>query len=316
MTRHTGKILLGTALSATLSIAQAQFPEKPINYIIPFGPGGESDISARMQQPFFQELTGRDLVVQYKPGGGGAVGWAQLNSLGGDGYTIMGTNLPHIIMQPMQKDVGYTTDELTNFYFFHYTPDAIVVPADSPFQTLQDLIDAAKAAPGTVTFSGSGTFSANHIAKERFDAMADIRTTYIPFGGTGPSVTALLGEQVSASWGYTTVGAAQGDRVRLLAVAMEERHPAFPDVPTFRELGYDLVSGAYRGMAVPDSTPEEVRRQLSDLFDQVNRNPEFRQRMLDNGFAMIDIPYDQVGDFLAEREAEYEAIADSMGLGQ
>lgn len=316
MTRYLGKILLGTALSATLGIAQAQFPEKPINYIIPFGPGGESDISARMQQPFFQELTGRDLVVQYKPGGGGAVGWAQLNSLGGDGYTIMGTNLPHIIMQPMQKDVGYTTDELTNFYFFHYTPDAIVVPADSPFQTIQDLIDAAKAAPGTVTFSGSGTFSANHIAKERFDAMADIQTTYIPFGGTGPSVTALLGEQVSASWGYTTVGAAQGDRVRLLAVAMEERHPAFPDVPTFRELGYDLVSGAYRGMAVPDSTPEEVRRQLSDLFDQVNQNPEFRQRMLDNGFAMIDIPYDEVGDFLAERQAEYEAIADSMGLGQ
>lgn len=314
MTRHLGKILLGTALSATLGIAQAQFPEKPINYIIPFGPGGESDISARMQQPFFQELTGQDLVIQYKPGGGGAVGWAQLNSLGGDGYTIMGTNLPHIIMQPMQKDVGYTTDELTNFYFFHYTPDAIVVTADSPFESLQDLIDAAEAAPGTVTFSGSGTFSANHIAKERFDAMAEIQTTYIPFGGTGPSVTALLGEQVAASWGYTTVGSAQGDQVRLLAVAMEERHPAFPDVPTFKELGYDLVSGAYRGMAVPDSTPEEVRQQLSDLFDQVNRNPEFRQRMLDNGFAMIDIPHDQVGDFLAERQAEYQAIADSMGL--
>lgn len=314
MTRHLGKILLGTALSATLGVAQAQFPEKPINYIIPFGPGGESDISARMQQPFFQELTGQDLVIQYKPGGGGAVGWAQLNSLGGDGYTIMGTNLPHIIMQPMQKDVGYTTDELTNFHFFHYTPDAIVVTADSPFQSLQDLIDAAKAAPGTVTFSGSGTYSANHIAKERFDALADIRTTYIPFGGTGPSVTALLGDQVAAAWGYTTVGSAQGDRVRLLAVAMEERHPAFPDVPTFKELGYDLVSGAYRGMAVPDSTPEEIRRQLSDLFAQVNRNPEFRQRMLDNGFAMIDIPYDEVGDFLAERQAEYQAIADSMGL--
>ncbi len=314
MSCHFCKLLLGAALSATVATAGAEFPEKSINYIIPFGPGGESDISARFQQPFFQELTGRDLVIQYKPGGGGAVGWAQLNSLGDDGYTIMGTNLPHIIMQPMQKDVGYTTDELTNFYFFHYTPDAIVVAADSPFQTLQDLIDAAKAAPGTVTFSGSGTFSANHIAKERFDQLADITTTYIPFGGTGPSVTALLGEQVSASWGYTTVGAAQGDQVRLLAVAMEERHPAFPDVPTFKELGYDLVSGAYRGMAVPASTPEEVRRQLSDLFDQVNRNPEFRQRMQDNGFAMIDIPYDQVGDFLAERQAEYEAIADSMGL--
>jgi tripartite-type tricarboxylate transporter receptor subunit TctC len=217
-------------------------------------------------------------------------------------------------MQPMQKDVGYTTEELANFYFFHYTPDAVVVTADSPHQTLQDLIEAATSAPGTVTFSGSGTYSANHIAKERFDQMADIQTTYIPFKGTGASVTALLGKQVQAAWGYTTVGAAQGNKVRMLAVAMDERHPAFPDVPTFKELGFDLVSGAYRGMAVPASTSEEVRRQLSDLFDQVNNTPEFRQKMTDAGFAVIDVPYDEVEAFLAERRQEYETIAESMGL--
>lgn len=313
----TGALLsgiLGLALATTAAFAE--YPEKPINYIIPFGPGGESDISARMQQPYFQELTGQDLVIQYKPGGGGAVGWSQLNGMAGDGYTIMGTNLPHIIMQPMQKDVGYTTDELANFYFFHYTPDAIVVTADSTYQSLQELIDAAKAAPGTVTFSGSGTYSANHIAKERFDRMAGITTTYIPFKGTGASVTALLGKQVQAAWGYTTVGAAQGDKVRLLAVAMDERHPSFPDVPTFGELGFDLVSGAYRGMAVPDSTPEDIREKLSDLFGQVNHNPEFRQKMTDAGFAVIDVPYDEVDAFLAERRQEYEAIAEDMGLGQ
>ncbi|MDX1606878.1 MAG: tripartite tricarboxylate transporter substrate binding protein [Candidatus Competibacterales bacterium] len=314
MPRPFGKILLGAALSATLASAQAEFPEKPVNYIIPFGPGGESDISARMQQPFFQELTGQDLVIQYKPGGGGAVGWSQLNTMPADGYTIMGTNLPHIVMQPMQKDVGYTTDELANFFFFHYTPDAIVVTADSPFQTLQDLIDAANAMPGAVTFSGSGTYSANHIAKERFDRMANITVTYVPFKGTGASVTALLGKQVQAAWGYTTVGVAQGDKVRLLAVAMEERHPAFPDVPTFRELGYDLVSGAYRGMAVPNDTPQEMRQQLSDLFGQINQDPAFRQKMTDGGFAMIDVPLDEVEAFLAERRAEYEAIAQEMGL--
>src|SRR5210317_2196694 len=91
--------------------ALAEYPDKPISYIIPFGPGGESDITARHQQPFFKEKFGQDVVISYKPGGGGAVGWAQLNSIKGDGYTIMGTNLPHIIVKPLQKDVGFKTDD-------------------------------------------------------------------------------------------------------------------------------------------------------------------------------------------------------------
>ncbi len=306
--------LITLAAVLAMGTAQAEYPERPINYIIPFGPGGESDITARFQQSYFRDLTGQELVIQYRPGGGGAVGWAQLNSLTGDGYTIMGTNLPHIILQPMQQDMGYTTDDLVNVYFFHYTPDAVLVPIDSPYQTLDDLIEAAQATPGALTFSGSGTYSANHVAKERFDTMAGITTTYIPFGGTGPSVTALLGNQVTGSWGYTTVGAQHEGQVRMLAVAMEERHPAFPEVPTFRELGYDLVSGAYRGIGVPDSTPEDIRQRLSDLIDQINRDPAFEQQMLDGGFAMLYVPYDQVDAFLAERKTELEAVAKEMGI--
>ena len=296
--RGLGAALLG----ATLAFAQgaaAEYPDQPVNYIIPFGPGGESDVTARMQQPFFKDMTGQELVIQYKPGGGGAVGWSQLNSAEGDGYTIMGVNLPHIVLQPMRKDVGYKTEDVTSVYWFHYTPDAIVVKAESPYKTLQDLIDAAKAAPGTVTFSGSGTFTANHTAKERFDKMAGIVTTYIPFKGTGAAVTALLGDQVQAEWGYSTVGAKQGEKVRMLAVAMEERHPRFPDVPTFKELGFDLVSGAYRGIAVPASTPEAVRQQLSAAIDRINKDPAFIKQMQDGGFAVLNVPYDQVDEFMA-----------------
>src|SRR3546814_10733834 len=95
--------------------------------------------------------------------------------------------------------------------------------------------------------------------------MAGIQTTYVPFKGTGAAVTALLGEQVSAEWGYTSVGASHKDQVRMLAVAMDERHPQFPDVPTFNELGYELSSGAYRGVAVPKSTPEELDRKSTRL---------------------------------------------------
>src|SRR5690606_2872018 len=102
---------------ATPAVAQS-YPEKPINYIIPFGPGGESDITARHQQAFFGKMFGKELVIEYKPGGGGAVGWSQLNDYQGDGYTWMGVNLPHIVVQPMEKDVGYKTDDLTIVYMF------------------------------------------------------------------------------------------------------------------------------------------------------------------------------------------------------
>lgn len=304
------------AVAVPMGTASAEYPEKPVDYIIPFGPGGESDITARLQQPFFKDLTGEELVIQYKPGGGGAVGWSQLNTMEGDGYTIMGTNLPHIVLQPMQKAVGYTTNGLANVYFFHYTPDAIVVAADSPFQSLDDLIQAAKDAPGSVTFSGSGTFSANHVAQTRFDKLAGIQTTYIPFKGTGAAVTALLGNQVRAEWGYTTVGATQGEQVRLLAVAMEERHPAFPEVPTFKELGFDLVGGAYRGIAVPDSTSVELRQQISAIVGQINQDAQFRQKMLDGGFALVDVPYSEIDAFMEEREAEYQTAAQDMGVSQ
>ena len=288
----------------------------PVSYIIPFGPGGESDISARLQQPCFAEKCGQEMVVSYQPGGGGAVGWASLNGLNGDGQTIMGVNLPHIIIKPAQKDVGFTTAGLNTFYMFHYTPDAIVVPAGSPYQSLSDLIADAKANPAQVTMSGSGKASANHLAQIKFDKMAGIQTTYVPFKGTGASSAALLGNQVKAQWGYTTVGAKQGDAVRMLAVAMAERHPLFPDVPTFKELGFDMIGGAYRGIALPDSASAETTQKWSDMIGEINADPKFRQAMLDGGFALLDIGADEMADFMAARSAEYLADAREAGLIQ
>ena len=309
-------VLAGSALAVAGIGVVAAFPDKPVDYVIPFGPGGESDISARFQQPFFKDKFGQDLVVSYKPGGGGAAGWAELNTYGGDGHKIMGINLPHVVIQPAQNDVGYTTDGLVPVYWFHFTPDAIVVRADSEFETLEDLVGFAKENPGKVVFSGSGKGSANHLAQVAFDKLAGVQTTYVAFKGTGASVTAALGGQVSAIWGYTTVGAAQGDQVRMLAVAMEERHPLFPDVPTFKELGYDLLGGAYRGIAVSSETPEELRTTWSDMIAEINADPEFQKKMLDGGFAMIDIPYAQMGEFMEARKSAYIEAARSAGILQ
>src|SRR6056297_1041438 len=308
------KIGATLAITAALTTTASAELEGPVSYIIPFGPGGESDISARFRQPFFKDKFVQEMVVSDQPGGGGAVGWASLNGWNGDGQTIMGLNLPHIVIKPAQKDVGFTTEGLNTFYMFHFTPDAIVVTADSPYQTLEDLVADAKANPAQVTMSGSGKASANHLAQIKFDKMAGIQTTYVPFMGTGAAVTALLGNQVKAEWGYTTVGASQGDAVRMLAVAMEERHPLFPDVPTFKELGYDMVGGAYRGIALPASASTETTMMWSDMIDEINSDPDFRQQMLDGGFAMLDVGIDEMGDFMAARTEEYLRDAREAGL--
>ena len=162
--------------------------------------------------------------------------------------------------------------------------------------------------------SGSGKASANHLAQIKFDKMAEIRTTYVPFKGTGAAVTALLGNQVKAEWGYTTVGAQQGEAVRLLAVAMEERHPLFPEVPTFKELGFDMVGGAYRGIALPNSASDETTQMWSDMISEINADPAFRQKMLDGGFAMLDIDKAKMADFMQKLTDEYLSDAREAGL--
>jgi tripartite-type tricarboxylate transporter receptor subunit TctC len=303
---------LATALSAP-AFAES-YPAKDIQYVIPFGPGGEVDISARLQQPVFQEATGRQMIVSYKPGGGGAVAWSQMNQMTADGHSAVAFSLPHIILKPMASDVGFETEDVSVVHVFHYSPDAIVVRKDSPHRTLNDLITAAKQAPGTTTFSGTGTYTANHVAQQRFDKLAGIKSTYIPFKGTAAATTALLNGTTQAQWGYTTSASQHLDDVRLLAVALEKRHPLFPDVPTFRELGMDMVGGAYRGVAVPKDTPEERKRAMSDIFQKINDNPQFRDKMEKMGFAVIDVTYDKVDEFMAERRKEYTEAAKGFGI--
>ena len=189
-----------------------------------------------------------------------------------------------------------------------------MVSADSPFKTLADLTKFAKDNPGKLVFSGSGKGSANHLAQVRFDKLAGIKSTYVAFKGTGASNTALLGGQVNAAWGYTTSGTALGDKARVLAVAMEKRHPKFPDVPTFKELGIDLVSGAYRGIAVPKSTPDEIRNKLSEMIGKINADAEFQKKMIDGGFAMVDVPADKNADFLKAKSQEFIEAAKEGGI--
>jgi len=308
-------IVAGAALAAGASLpARAAYPERPVHYFIPFAPGGESDIAARFQQAVYRKKWGQELVVESKPGAGGALAWAQLNNFPGDGYTIMGTNLPHIVLQPLEGNVQYKTDDITNVHFFNYTPDAIVVRSESPFRTYQDFIAAAKSKPGALNLAGSGTNSANHAAHERLNAAADVKTTYVAFKGTGDLISSLIGGHVDGAMSYSSLALAQKGKTRLLAVATPQRLAYFPDVPTFRELGIDWVDGAYRGICVPKSTPEELRRRISAQFSEINADAEFRKNMVEQGLELVDVPYEKMAAFMDERKKAYLSVAKLMGL--
>jgi tripartite-type tricarboxylate transporter receptor subunit TctC len=309
--------VLAVALAAALvpSAAGAQaYPERTVQYIIPFVAGGESDIAARLQQVVFKQKYGQDMVVVNRAGAGGGLVWAQLNSLPPDGYTIAGINLPHIVLQPLEGEVQYKTEDMTPVYFFHYTPDAIVVPETSPYKTLADLLKAARDKPDTVTFAGSGTNSANHLAAAKFNQLFKVKTTYVPFKGTGDLISSVLGGHVTAAMTYSTLAIQQKGKMRMLAVATEKRLPQFPDTPTFKELGVNWVDGAYRGVAVPKSTPPDVRKKVSDMMDTLNRDPDLRKKMIDGGFEVIDVPVDKVPAFMQERSKEYLETARAIGM--
>jgi tripartite-type tricarboxylate transporter receptor subunit TctC len=303
-------------LSAALAQAQP-CPDKNLLYWQAFPPGGESDISARHQQVVLKKrCPAIDTVIQYKPGGGGALMWSQLNTLPADGVNIAGLNLPHLVLQPLEGNVQYKTEDITPVYWYHYTPDALVVPEASPFKTFADFQKAAKAAPLKLNLGGSGLNSANHAAHERLNTAFALKTTYVPFKGTGDMALAVLGGHVDGAMSYTAFAINNKAKVRALAVAMDKRHPLLPDVPTFKELGVEWVDGAYRGIGVPKGTSAEQRKRLSDLFAALNADEQMKELAFKSGFELVNVGVDQMEAFMKERARVYTEVARQMGLGK
>ena len=292
-------------------------PEKNVMYWQAFPPGGESDLSARHQQVVLKKKCGAiDTIIQYKAGAGGGLMWAQMNNLPGDGLNVVGINLPHIVFQPIEGEVQYKTADITPVFWFHYTPDVLVVPESSPIKNFAEFIAAAKQSPGKMNLGGSGLNSANHAAHERLNAAFGIKSTYVPYKGTGDMSMAVVGAQIDGAVTYTPFAISNRGKVRALAVAMEKRHPLMPYVPTFRELGVDWIDGAYRGVGVPKSTSPEARKKLSDMWLALNNDPEMKELAAKSGFELVNIGNDQMDAFMKERIALYIEGAKRLGLGK
>ena len=309
-------VLAALGVCATAALAQPCL-EKNLQYWQAFPPGGESDLSARHQQAVLRKKCASiETIVQYKAGAGGALMWSQMNNLPGDGFNVVGINLPHIVFQPIEGQVQYKTADITPVFWFHYTPDTLVVPTSSGIKNFAEFIEAAKKDPGKLSLGGSGLNSANHAAHERLNAAFGIKTIYVPFKGTGDMTTSVLGGQVDGAMTYVPFVVANKTRVRPLAVAMDKRHPLIPDVPTFKELGVNWVDGAYRGIGVPKSTPPEQRKRLSDLWMALNNDPEMKDLAAKSGFELVNVGLEQMDAFMKERTQLYTEGAARLGLGK
>jgi tripartite-type tricarboxylate transporter receptor subunit TctC len=300
--------ILGLLVLPGLALA-GPYPERNIVYQITFSPGGGSDVRARTQQPDLERLLGVKMLMQYKPGGGGSLGWANLVKQKPDGYFISGINIPHIILQPMARDnPGYQTEQLKPVVLFQQIPFGLTVRSDSPFKTLEDLIAFAKENPGALTVGGSGSWDATHIAQLQFEQLAGIKATYIPHKGGKPKQTSLLGGHTMASWFGPNEWKPHGDKVRPLAIATKKPIAVKPDLPTFISKGYNLLSSVYHGVGVPAGTPDEAVKTLEAAFLKIANDPKTHEIKLAAGIIPIAMPSAEAAALIADRKKAWAPI--------
>lgn len=250
---------LGLAALAAPAAAQG-FPNKPIQLVIPFAPG-DTDAMLRPVADKMGEFLGQPVVLSYKPGAGGGVGAGLVAAGKPDGYTLVGTSPGSIVVVPLaNKDVKYTTESFTPVAAISEGGLMLVVPANGPYKSAQELVEFSKKNPGKVTFSTSGAMGITHLLAEIFAKEAGVKWSHIPFQGSGPAITALLGGHVDMA--STAIAPAQSHikagTLRAIAVFGDTRLKAYPDVPTLKELGYQLGSPTLYGLSAPRGTPREV----------------------------------------------------------
>jgi len=288
------------------------FPTRQLTYLIPFDPGGQSDVEARRQQPHLSRILGQQVIIDYKVGGGGALGWRELAKSKPDGYLFSGFNIPHTILQPLQQEVGYKTEQLVPIALFQRTPVGLAVPASSPYKTLKEFIEAAKKDPGKLSVGGSSFFSGPHFATMRFEKLAGVTLSYVPFTGSAPQITALLGGHTDAGMTFSNDLVRFKDKVRILAMATEKRMDEFPDAPTFKELGFDLVEAVDRGVIVPPNTPKEVVAKLEAAFLEIANNPEIQAEMRKQGFVPLAMGATETKQYLDKLTVYYRGLFNEM----
>ncbi len=302
-------VLMLASCSAPAKEKSNSYPDKSITYSIPFEPGGQSDVEARRQQPYLEKQLGQKIVIQYKPGGGGSVGWSELVNKKPDGYFLSGINIPHIILQPLaNKDTGYKTEEIIPIAIFQATPIAIAVSKDSDIQSLEQLVQKAKASPGKITVAGSGNHTGHHMAFLQLQELAGIEMQYVPFDGAGPSVQAFLGGNTEAILANSSDLLTYTEDMKILAIGSEETFEPMLDIPTFKEAGYNMTASIDRGVAVPPGTDPKVIKALERAFLDILEEPGVKDQMYKEGFEPKTMGHRESLEHIEMKTEEYKSM--------
>jgi len=320
---NTGLFVKSTLLVAALfgvltisgGIVDAGFPEKTITIIVPYPAGGVSDIQARAIAKLLSEELKQPVIVVNKPGATGVIGTLELEKSAADGYTMATYAISQLLTQ-------YTSPNPTNMANIVPVsqaltgPATVTVNAGLPWRTLKEFIEYCKANPGKVRSANSGKGGSAHIFAEAFDKEARIKETHVPFAGFAPAVAAVAGAHVEAT--SIPVGdvatMVKAGKLRIIAVASENRHQLFPDVPTMREQNINLAIDAWQGFIAPKGTPTEIVQILDGAIEKALKKPEVAKTFRDLGYDVAYRNHKAFADWLKTHDAYVRGLVDSLGL--
>jgi tripartite-type tricarboxylate transporter receptor subunit TctC len=291
--------------------AQAQtYPSRPIELIVPFAPGGGTDLSARMIVPFIEKYLKGTIAVVNRPGAGGQIGANAIANAKPDGYTIGFMNVPNTMMKPHERDAGYTVNSFVPIANLVFDPAVLATRPDSPLKTLKDVIEEARRRPGQVTVGSAGIGSNTHLDLLRLEQMAGVKFHHIPYDGGGAPRTALLGGHLDL------IASALGDvhrfsqdkTIHVIGILTKERFPMAPDVPTYAEHGIAIEGGASRGLVGPKGMPAQAVEAIDKAVAQALKDPELIKLTSDIALPLLYMGPKEYGEYLQTSDKELAEV--------
>jgi tripartite-type tricarboxylate transporter receptor subunit TctC len=283
-------ILLISLISVfcSTSFAQSNYPNKPINFIVPYGAGGGSDSRSRQIAQKMSIILKQPIIVDNKPGAGGNIGTEFISRAAPDGYTIgMGNFAPMAVNKTLFGNLRYNPEtDLTPIVLIEKGPLVLVVNPNSPYKTVQEIVAAAKAKPGVLTFSSGGIGGSHQLSAELFKQSAGIDMIHVPYKSGSAGLTDLMAGNVTMMFDqmYSAMPSIKADKLRAIAITSKKRSPLLPNIPTFAEAGYPKVEVLnWQGLIAPKGTPKDIIDKLNAAANQALKDPQLRELMLSQG---------------------------------
>ena len=308
-------------LAMAPAMALAAYPEKPINMIVSYSPGGGTDLVARAIAPYIEKYLGNNakIVIQNRPGAGGAIGFASLANSPADGYTIGFINTPNVMTIPIEREAGYSVDKFETLGNIVDDPGNFSVHNDSAIKSLKDLVAAAKAKPGEITYGTTGVGSDDHLAALMFSKVTGVKLNHIPMKGAADVKTGVVGRQIDIAdmnIGEAMQAAAGGAPIRQLGVMAAKRSSVAPNVPTFAEQGFNVEMSSLRGIAAPKGLPPAVKQQLVQAIERAVNDPEFQKKAVGYFAPLRYLPPAEFDAYLRKGDADFRQLWKEMPWGE